>query len=151
VARCALVVVLALTLAGCGSSKTSAPPGDPVFQGSEWAVSLDGGKATAYRLVDGEWQPDTSGAVKVEVLGPKPGSQAPATPQVAIEMRAPTALVESALWVDGTELLEKGGGSPTRGTIYGAPAAPLAPGEHTAVAYARTGASATAVAWTFRV
>jgi ABC-type glycerol-3-phosphate transport system substrate-binding protein len=151
VARLALALVLALTLAGCGSSKTSAPPGDVVFQGSEWAVAVDGGKATAYRLVDGEWQADTSGAVKVAVLGPKPGSQVPATPQVAIEMRAPTALVESALWVDGTELLEKGGGSPTRGTIYGAPAAPLAPGEHTAVAYARTGANATAVAWTFHV
>ena len=34
------------------------------------------------------------------------------------------------LWVDGTELLEKGGGlTPTRGTIYGAPSAPLAHGQ----------------------
>ena len=45
----------------------------------------------------------------------------------------------------------KGGGSPRTGTIYGAPAAPLAPGPHVAVAYGRTATAATAVAWTFRV
>jgi hypothetical protein len=152
VARLALLGLLALTLAGCGSSKSSAPPGDVVFQGSEWAVSVDGGKAAAYRLVEGEWEPDRSGAVKIDILGPRPETTAAATPQVAVEMRAPTALVESALWVDGVELLEKGGGlTPTRGTIYGAPASPLAAGPHTAVAFARTGANATAVAWTFRV
>jgi len=73
-------------------------------------------------------------------------------PQVAAELTAPTPLVESGLWVDGVELLEKGGSlSPRRGTIYGAPATPLAKGTHTAVAYARTATQATAVAWTFRV
>jgi hypothetical protein len=56
------------------------------------------------------------------------------------------------LWVDGVELLEKGGGlAPTKGTIYGAPAAPLTKGKHTAIAYARTGTHALAVAWTFSV
>jgi hypothetical protein len=50
------------------------------------------------------------------------------------------------------ELLEKGGGlSPTRGTIYGAPASPLAKGRHTAIAYARTATHAFAVAWSFSV
>ena len=47
-------------------------------------------------------------------------------------------------------LLEKGGGTPTNGTIYGAPLK-LSPGEHTAVGYARTGFSGSAVAWTFTV
>jgi hypothetical protein len=56
------------------------------------------------------------------------------------------------LWVDGAQLLAKGGGlSPTRGTIYGAPDAPLASGKHVAVAYARTDGHGTAVAWSFRV
>jgi len=46
----------------------------------------------------------------------------------------------------------KGGGlTPTKGTIYGAPVAPLARGEHLAVAYGRTDATGTAVAWMFRV
>ena len=84
--------------------------------------SSQGAKATAHHRVDGAWQPDTSGAVHVAILGPKPGTTAPATPQVAAELSAPTALVESGLWVDGVELLQKGGGlTPTRGTIYGAP------------------------------
>ena len=73
-------------------------------------------------------------------------------PQVAAELRAPTKLAESALWVDGVELLEKGGGlQPTHGTIYGAPNAELAPGEHVAVAYARTATAGTAVTRVFVV
>lgn len=155
--RLILLLVAAALLAGCGSTKhVVAParpgPGTVVFQGSGWAVVVDHGKATAQHLVGTAWKPDTTGAVKVAVLGPRPGSKQPSTPQVAAELRAGAPLVESALWVDGTELLEKGGGlSPTRGTIYGAPAMPLAPGEHTAVAYARTATHATAIAWTFHV
>ena len=147
-----------MTAAGCGSSsKPAAPPtpgpGTVLYQGTAWAVVLDHGRALAQHLVAGRWRTDTSGAVKVSVLGPKPGSTAnPATPQVAAALSARSDLAESALWVDGVELLEKGGGlTPTRGTIYGAPAAPLKPGRHTAVAYARTATHATAVAWTFSV
>ena len=70
---------------------------------------------------------------------------------MAIEFSSSTPFVESAIWVDGTELLEKGGGSPTNGTIYGAPAKPLKPGTHVAVGYARTIATGSAVAWTFKV
>ena len=76
---------------------------------------------------------------------------APKLPQVAIQFSGKTPFVESALWVDGMELVEKGGGSPTRGTIYGAPAANLKPGEHVAVGYARTALSGAAVAWVFKV
>jgi hypothetical protein len=73
-------------------------------------------------------------------------------PQVAAELTADRALVESQLWVDGIALLVKGGGlQPTRGTIYGAPASSLRRGKHTAVAYGRTATHATAVAWTFSV
>lgn len=153
--RLLVLLVLALILAGCGgSSKRAGPgPGTVVFEGSEWAVVLDHGKATAQHLVDGTWVPDRSGVVKVSILGPDPGSHGnPGMLQVAAELSAPKPLAESALWVDGTELLEKGGGlSPTRGTIYGAPANALKPGEHTAVAYGRTATHATAVAWTFLV
>lgn len=151
----AALVVLALILAGCGgSSKPAGPgPGSVVYHGSGWAVVLDGGKATAERLVDGKWVPDRSGAVAISILGPRPGSTGnPGMLQVAAELSARRPLAESALWVDGVELLEKGGGlTPNRGTIYGAPAEALKPGKHTAVAYGRTAAHATAVAWTFVV
>jgi hypothetical protein len=157
VRRIALLVLVA-ALAGCGGSPkpaavttTAKPgPGKVLYRGGNWAVVLSGGRAQAQHLVVGTWQPDTSGVVKVAILGPH--GTAPATPQVAAELSGKAPLVESGLWVDGTQLLVKGGGlSPTRGTIYGAPGAPLRPGKHVAVAYARTADHATAVAWSFRV
>jgi hypothetical protein len=160
------LVALAAGLAGCGSSEgradpsttaaaarpspTSAAPGTVLYEGGDWAVVTSGNTAVALRYRGGAWHPDRTRTVKVEFLGPD--SPAPALPQVAAELRAPTKLAESALWVDGVELLEKGGGlTPTRGTIYGAPAAALAPGEHVAVAYARTAVAGTAVAHVFVV
>jgi hypothetical protein len=102
-------------------------------------------------LAKGSWHTDTSGRVKIAILGPKPGSVAPSLPQVAAELRATKPLVETGLWVDGKELVVKGGGAPTQVTIYGAPASDLAPGRHVAVAYGRTDSTGSARAWSFRV
>jgi hypothetical protein len=154
------LLVLAAALVGCGSSSkpaavttTSPPkpgPGKVLYRGGDWAVVWSGDAARAEHLSSGSWRPDTSDLVKVSILGPH-GTVA-ATPQVAAELSAKAPLVESGLWVDGAQLLVKGGGiSPTRGTIYGAPGAPLIPGKHVAVAYARTADHATAVAWSFHV
>jgi hypothetical protein len=159
VAKIACLLALTLLAAGCGSSKKTPPeppqpgPGTVIYQGTAWAVVLDGARASAQRLVGDAWRPAPRGTVKIEVLGPQPGSSGnPRTPQVAAALSAATNLVESALWVDGVELLEKGGGlTPTKGTIYGAPASPLTKGRHTAIAYARTATHAFAVAWTFSV
>jgi hypothetical protein len=159
VRRLALLLT-ALALAGCGGSShtgttttnAAAPPGPgtTLYAGGDWAVVLDGTKATAFHRVAGTWKPDTSGAVKIRILAPH-GSVAP-TPQVASELSAAKPLIESGMWVDGQELLVKGGGlTSTKGTIYGAPAAPLTKGTHVAVAYARTDTHGTAVAWSFRV
>jgi hypothetical protein len=163
VRRPCFLLVLAVLAAGCGSGKsastTTAGPADPaqaaggghtIYQGTEWSVVVKGGQATALHLVDGEWRPDRSGRVKVTFLGP----DRTVTPvfQVAAELSAKTPLVESALWVDGVELLEKGGGlSATRGTIYGAPTGRLRRGRHVAVAYGRTATTGTAVARVFQV
>lgn len=163
-----LVALLAAVavLTGCGGSKSAAPPTatvpalDPasilgagaqtLYGGGVWAVVLRGGKAVAAHVVRGHWRADRSRGVTIAILGPK--GTAAKLPQVAAELRAKRPFVESGLWVDGRELLEKGGGlSPTRVTIYGAPETPLAPGAHVAVAYGRTRATATAVAWTFTV
>ena len=156
------LALLVATLAGCGSSSravgttTAAAtipkpgPGKVLYQAGGWAVVVSGGaSARVLRLSGGSWQP-ASGGVKISILAPH-GTVAP-SPQVAAELSARSPLVESALWVDGTELSEKGGGlTPSRVTIYGAPAAPLAAGRHVAVAYGRTAGHATAVAWMFRV
>jgi hypothetical protein len=157
-----LLVAVAL-LAACGSSpkptttttaaKRPVPPGTVLYEGAAWAVAVSGPKATAYHLVGGAWRPDRTGQVKIDILGPKPSSKGnAATPQVAFEMTGKSALIDSALWVDGAELLTKGGGlGPDQGTVYGAPNAPLKKGLHVAVAYGRTATHATAVAWVFRV
>src|SRR5207253_1025981 len=85
-------------------------------EGVVWAVVFSRGTARALQLAEGSWQPDTSGLVKVSILGPH--GTAAATPQVAAELSANAPLVESGLWVDGVELLAKGGGlKPNRGTI----------------------------------
>jgi len=155
-----LLAAFGLGLAGCGGGEqaattTTAPskppgPGKTLYAGGPWAVVVDGGKATAFHQVSGTWKPDTSGAVKIRILGPD--AKAARLPQVAAEISAKKPLIESGLWVDGKELPVKGGGiTPTRGTIYGAPGAPLAKGKHVAVAYGRTDRHATAVAWSFRV
>lgn len=157
-----LLIVAVLALAGCGSSGTRAPattsaapprpPGHVLYQGAEWAVSVSGTTATAYHLVGGRWRADRSGEPRLAILGPQPGSRAGRTPQVAFQATGRTDLVDTAVWVDGVEVLGKGGGlSPTQGTVYGSPATPLRPGRHVAVAYARTATHASAVAWTFRV
>jgi hypothetical protein len=179
VSRLVLVVAVAV-LAGCGgsntttSSTTTAAVPDPaaamralvashpelagavrtLYQGSSWAVvqSTAGGKAHAvvFQLVGGKWLPDLNGRVKVKILGPQPGARVAGVPQVAIEVNSKLPFVETALWIDGTELLEKGGGSPTEGTIYGSPEKALKPGPHVAVGFARTIADGTAVAWVFK-
>lgn len=154
------LLVLVVVLAACGGSKHAAttsvpqqapPPGDVLYQGTSWAVSFSGTTATAYHLVGGKWVPDRSGDPKLDILGPKPGSSVASIPQVAFQATANTDLVDTAMWVDGVEVLGKGGGlTPKRGTIYGAPAKPLKPGAHLAVAYARDAQHANAVAWAFR-
>jgi len=161
VRRVAAVAVVAL-LAGCGGgggggvaavSSDTPPPhkGETLYTANGWTVTVDGHKPTLWHFVGDRWVVDRSHAVRIEILGPKPDKLAPNPPQVAISMHSKQPLVESALWVDDLHLFEKGGGSPTNGTIYGAPANALDPGTHVAVGYARTAAGGSVVAWVFRV
>ena len=143
--RLALLGTIAL-LAGCGGGSSE----QTLYSGPDWSVTLDHGKAAVHHLVDGKWVVDDSGDVKIEILGPKSGQLTSNPPQVAITMHSKTPIVESFLWVDGNRLFEKGGGTPTNYTLYGAPTV-LEPGTHTAVGYARTAFGGSAVAWTFRV
>jgi hypothetical protein len=158
-----ILLLLVAVAAGCGSTKTAAPPTTTtvpspttalpgthaLYAGGNWAVLLRGSDAVAAHLVQGRWRLDRSGRVKIEILGPAPGSTAPKLPQIAAQLTAPAPMIESGLWVDGKELIVKGGGTPTEGTIYGAPAKPLAAGKHIAVAYGRTDRTGTARAWSF--
>lgn len=126
-----------------------------LFIGSGWSVVQasrpDGASAVAFHLVAGRWHADETHRVSIQILGPNPGEHVSRIPQVAIEIGSKKPFVEAAIWVDGTQLSENGGGSSTEGTIYGAPAHALKPGIHIAVGYARTALSGAAVAWVFVV
>jgi hypothetical protein len=164
--RWLIVLSTVFVAAGCGSTKSTAPTstatatvaspvsvlpgGQTLYAGGNWAVVLRGADAVAVHLVRGQWHTDRSRRVQIAILGPDPGSRAPSLPQIAAQLTAPAPMIESGLWVDGQELVVKGGGSPTRATIYGAPAKRLRAGRHVAVAYGRTDTSGTARAWTFR-
>jgi hypothetical protein len=159
-----LLAILIALAAGCGSTKHAAtvpkapppparllgPGGTVLYAGNDWAVVRRGEQAVAAHLVDGVWRADRSGVVKVELLGPHKRSHR--LPQVAAEISGPSRIVEEGLWIDGVELLEKGGGlKPSRVTVYGAPNGNLKPGPHVAIAYGRTQAHGTAVAFAFTV
>jgi hypothetical protein len=126
-----------------------------LYEGPEWGVvqAKRGTRvlAVAFHYTGGRWRPDTSHKVTIEILGPNPGSTQPVEPQVAVVIKSRAPLRETALWVDGKELLEKGGGKPTNAQIYGAPDRRLARGLHVAVGFGHSDVHATAVAWTFRV
>jgi hypothetical protein len=126
-----------------------------LYESSGWSVvqSVTPKKANAvvFRQIGSKWVQDKTGTVKLDILGPQPGATAPAHAQVAIQFTGKTPFVESAIWVDGKVVPVLGGGSPTRGTIYGALKKPLAAGQHVAVGYARTGLTGSAVAWLFKV
>jgi len=119
-----------------------------LYDGGDWRVTLQGGKAEVRHLVDGKWVVAPAG-VQIQILGPKPNEVAPNPPQVAVSIKSNAPLKELFLWVDGNRLIEKGGGTATNFTMYGAPNA-LDEGSHTAVAYARTATGGSAVAWEFR-
>jgi ABC-type glycerol-3-phosphate transport system substrate-binding protein len=125
-----------------------------LFDTGDWAVVQTTRGTTAHAVVfrnaNGTWAPDQAGKVNVDILGPQPDATAPKLPQVAIGVTSKLPFVDSGLWVDGAELAEKGGGTATRGTIYGAPAKALKPGTHVAVGYARNIVNGTAVAWVFK-
>ena len=157
------LLALVIPLAACGSHHAAPKVQLPVtpahllgsgahvlYSGGDWAVVTKGKTAIAAHLVRGVWTADHSGAVKLEILAPN--GTAASIPQVAVQMTAHAHLIEEGLWVDGVELIEKGGGlTPEKVTVYGAPAKKLGKGTHTAIAYGRTDTHGTAVTWTFTV
>jgi hypothetical protein len=151
VTKCYLLAVLALLAAGCGNGGGGDKQGKTLYTAAGWTITLDQGKPTLYHYVGNKWVVDRSRAVAIEILGPKPNKVAPNPPQIAIAMHSKQPLIEYATWIDDLRIFEKGGGSPTNYTIYGAPANPLDPGTHLAVGYARTASGGTVVAWRFRV
>ena len=122
--------------------------GDRVAEGQREFAAY----GVALRRTGSRWLAEIAGPVQLRPLGPDPGSAVGTIPQVAVELKAPRAIEDASLWVDGQPVDYRSGGPSTRYvSIYGAPAAPLEPGRHVAIAFARAGDTASAVAWPFTV
>jgi hypothetical protein len=106
--------------------------------------------AVPLRLEANFWRVELPGPVRIEVLGPPPGSRGKFVNQVGVEVhgRGPGLY---ALYVDGITLDTKGASGPTSATVFANFASSLERGRHAAVAFATRGENAAARAWTFVV
>jgi hypothetical protein len=171
------VVALALTAAGCGTkhpkaisvTTTTTTPSlhatvrklygsayaNPVYNQAPWAVVQIGrgsnAKVVVFHLAGARWLVDRSHSVKVIVFGPKPGSTHPPITQVAMAVRSPGIITQSALFLDGLFLPAKVAGNPHDYTVYGAPTYRLKQGLHVVIGFGSTKTHGTAVLWTYRV
>jgi len=109
--------------------------------------------ATVLRREGGRWRHEVGSPVRLEPIGPAPGSRERLVVQVAARVIAHAPIGAVALWIDGFSVETKGGASPDgrRYTAFSNLTERLAPGRHYVVGYAQAGSSASALAWAFTV
>ena len=115
-------------------------------------VALSRGRdayATPLRLDGDVWRVELPGPVRIEVLGPPPGSRGKFVQQIGVERHGPGGAGVAVLYLDGVTLDPKTSSGPKGATIFANFANPLEPGLHTAVAFTSAGGDAAARAWTF--
>jgi hypothetical protein len=105
--------------------------------------------AVPFRKENGTWRVELPGPLRIEVLGPPPGSRGKFVNQIGVATHGPGGAGVGLLYVDGVTLDSRSYSGPKGATIFANFATKLAPGRHTAVAYASTGKNAAAKAWTF--
>jgi hypothetical protein len=98
----------------------------------------------------GRWKLDY-GSVAFGGLEPEPGEGAGAQPEIRATANGGGDLVRLLAWLDGRPLALERTDAPFTATLTARPSRPLAPGRHTAVAFATTEFGASAVAWAFEV
>ena len=136
-----------------------AEPAGPIW--AVVAITNDGPKqagppaafAVTLRREGGRWRHELGGPVRIEPIGPGPGSRTRLVAQVAARIAAGAPITAAALWVDGAAMEVKGGASPDgkRYTAFANLVEPLPAGRHFVVAFASTDGSASALAWAFTV
>ena len=128
-----------------------------VLKEGEWSVaavelqSPFGAYAAAAREEDGDWQVKApTERLRIAEGPPEPGSPVGDDQRVGFAVYSQAPDLESTLWIDGQQETLQGAGGP-QFTRYWAVPEGLGLGSHLAVALARGGGEATAVAWTFTV
>jgi hypothetical protein len=105
--------------------------------------------ATPLRLEGDVWRIELPGPVRIEVLGPPPGSRGKFVQQIGVEKHGPGGAGVAVLYLDGVTLDPQTSSGPEGATIFANFTNPLEPGLHTAVAFTSAGGNAAARAWTF--
>lgn len=95
------------------------------------------------------WRVELPGPLRIQVLGPPPGSRGKFVNQIGVETHGPGGSGLALLYVDGVTLDVKTSAGPKAATIFANFSNTLEPGIHTAVAFSSNGRDAAARAWTF--
>jgi hypothetical protein len=95
------------------------------------------------------WRVELPGPVRIEILGPPPGSRGKFVNQIGVEKHGAGGAGIALLYLDGVTLDPQTAADADSATIYANFENPLEPGLHTAVAFTSAGGQAAARAWTF--
>jgi hypothetical protein len=95
------------------------------------------------------WRVELPGPVRIEILGPPPGSRGKFVNQIGVEKHGGGGAGIALLYLDGVTLDPQTAADADSATIYANFANPLQPGLHTAVAFTSAGGQAAARAWIF--
>jgi hypothetical protein len=105
--------------------------------------------AVPLRLEGDVWRVELPGPVRIEVLGPPPGSRGKFVDQIGVEVHGRGSEGPAVIYADGVTLDANEYAGPKSATIYANLEGGLEKGRHTAVAYAERGDNAAARAWVF--
>jgi hypothetical protein len=105
--------------------------------------------ATPLRLEGNVWRVERGSPVRIEILGPPPGSRGKFAQQVGVEKHGAGGAGIAVLYLDGVTLDAKTSSDADSATIFANFESELKPGRHTAVAFTSAAGEAAARAWTF--
>jgi len=105
--------------------------------------------ATPLRREGEVWRVELPGPVRIDVLGPPPGSRGKFVNQIGVEKRGAGGAGIALLYLDGVTLDPQTAADADSATIYANFPNPIEPGLHIAVAFSSAGGEAAARAWTF--
>ena len=115
-------------------------------------VALSRGKdayATPLRLEGNVWRVELGSPVRIDVLGPPPGSRGEFAKQIGVEKHGAGGAGIAVLYLDGVTLDAETFSDADSATIFANFETALEPGRHTAVAFTSAAGEAAARAWTF--
>jgi hypothetical protein len=105
--------------------------------------------ATPLRLEGNVWRVELESPVRIDILGPPPGSRGKFAQQVGVEKRGAGGAGIAVLYLDGVTLDAQTFSDADSATIFANFESDLEPRRHTAVAFTSAAGEAAARAWTF--